>query len=108
MNATGKPALLIAAAAALFAGCQGAPPERSLKTSNPAYTVDRLFTDPAGNTVYKFVDDGESRYYVVGPNHPQMLQPPKKRDEVGAPDDISNDILQRASEAAGGHTGRSK
>jgi hypothetical protein len=58
-----------------------------------------LFTDPAGNTVYKFVDSGESRYYVVGPHNPQMAAPTSKPKRDLAPDDISNDLLRQATEA---------
>jgi hypothetical protein len=88
-----------------IAGCVHAPPaERTIQTSNPGYSVEQSFTDPTGNTVYKFVDSGEPRYYVVGPHGPQMATPTSKpkRDQSVAPDDISNDIL-RAGAPHQGH-----
>jgi hypothetical protein len=64
-----------AALATIFVTACVAPPEpqRTIQVSNPAYQLDELFTDPNGYTVYRFQDDGDSRYYVVGPGGAQML-----------------------------------
>jgi hypothetical protein len=57
-------------------GCisgKAVPPEKNLPTSNSGYSVDQLFTDANGCKVYRFYDQGEFRYYVLGPNGAQML-----------------------------------
>ena len=54
-------------------GCAEAQPERTVAVSNDEYSLDELFTDQRGNTVYRFFDNGDFRYYVVGPNGVQML-----------------------------------
>src|SRR3954451_21441236 len=58
----------------LIGGCTQEPrPEQTVQVSNRAYQLDQLFSDPKGNTVYRFYDQGDWRYYVVGPNGVQML-----------------------------------
>ncbi|HWE02342.1 MAG TPA: hypothetical protein VG326_08010 [Tepidisphaeraceae bacterium] len=48
------------------------PPERTAVVYG--HVLDQLFTDQRGNTVYRFWDQGDFRYYVVGPSGaPQML-----------------------------------
>ena len=57
-------------------GCANAPapqPEASVDVSNKAFTVERLFTDEQGNTVYRFADDGRMVYYISGPNNAHVL-----------------------------------
>jgi hypothetical protein len=94
--------VVVVAALGFLGGCiQGPPPERSIKVSNPAYTVDQLFTDPAGNTVYRFYDNGDSRYYVVGPGGPQMTQPRKKEEETS-----TLDVADTIDAPGGSHSGR--
>jgi hypothetical protein len=66
--------LVTALASITVTGCVAAPkPQQRVQVSNPDYQLDELFTDPRGYTVYRFYDDGDSRYYVVGPNGAQML-----------------------------------
>ncbi len=61
---------------AALAGCQHASrPEKVVPGSNPAYTVEQLFTDANGHTVYRFVDRGSYHYYVTGPRGAQMVEP---------------------------------
>ena len=48
-------------------------PQKPLQTSNPGYSVDQLFTDNNGVTIYRFYDMGDYRYYLHGPNGAQML-----------------------------------
>jgi len=48
-------------------------PEKVLSTSNQSYPLNLLFTDEAGNKIYRFHDQGDYRYYVVGPSGAQML-----------------------------------
>jgi len=65
--------LVTALASITVTGCVAAPkPQQRVQVSNPDYQLDELFTDPRGYTVYRY-DDGDSRYYVVGPNGAQML-----------------------------------
>ena len=56
-------------------GCASSqpPPEKNLSTSNKAYGLDQLFTDANGCKIYRFYDQGDFRYYVVGPSGAQML-----------------------------------
>jgi hypothetical protein len=73
--------LLAAAGSFVLAGCGHArtpTPEARVGVSNPAYAVDRLFTDERGNGVYRFRDRGEYHYYVVGPGGAQMVPPPTR------------------------------
>ncbi len=68
--------LAIASCCSLFVMCGCAAerlPEQTIPVSNNAFSLDELFTDKRGNTVYRFYDQGEYRYYVVGPNGAQML-----------------------------------
>lgn len=57
--------LAIAATALVLAGCKD-PNNNSIdqNTSNPSYSVRKLFTNE-GCTAYRFYDDGRYRYYVV-------------------------------------------
>ena len=58
------------------AGCsiiRPAPPQQTVAVSNPAYKVDLLFKDPNGVSVYRFYDQDDYRYYVVGPDGAHML-----------------------------------
>jgi len=56
-------------------GCIGhpAPPQQTIAVSNPAYKVDLLFKDPSGASIYRFYDQGDYRYYIVGPDGAHML-----------------------------------
>jgi hypothetical protein len=49
------------------------PPQQTLSVSNPAYKVDLLFKDPNGASIYRFYDQGDYRYYIVGPDGAHML-----------------------------------
>ena len=73
--------IVVVAAAGLLAvgGCADVrtpAPEARVTVSNPAYAVDRLFTDEQGNSVYRFRDRGGYLYYVAGPRGTQMVPPP--------------------------------
>ena len=74
--------LAVAAAGLLaLAGCADVrtpAAEARVGVSNPAYAVDRLFTDDQGNSVYRFRDRGEDHYYVAGPRGAQMVPPPTR------------------------------
>ena len=76
----------VAAAGLLaLAGCGGVQtpaPEARVGVSNPAYAVDRLFTDEQGNSVYRFLDRGEYHYYVAGSRGAQMIPPPTRPTAV--------------------------
>ena len=48
-------------------------PEKVLPTSNKDYALNLLFTDENGIMVYRFHDQGDYRYYVVGPTGTHML-----------------------------------
>ncbi len=54
--------LIVAALALAVAGCMRKPVETG-KSDNAEIPVDRLFTKD-GCTVYRFVDGGNSRYFV--------------------------------------------
>jgi hypothetical protein len=71
---TPAPVWLAAALALLMvAGCARTPqPAKTAFVGNNGYQLDQ-FTDANGCTVYRFYDQGDWRYYVVGPNGPQML-----------------------------------
>ena len=57
-------------------GCTQQPaPEQTLQVSNKGYQLDQLFTDPRGNTVYRFFDQGDWRYYVVAANGGVQMLP---------------------------------
>jgi hypothetical protein len=57
-----------------IAGCSPQiKPERTVPVANKTVELHQLFTDPNGYTVYRFWDQGDYRYYVVGPNGAQML-----------------------------------
>ena len=60
------------------AGCMGpaAAPEAVIPVSNTGYSVERLFTDDRGNTIYRFRDAGQSVYYASGPGGPRILGTP--------------------------------
>lgn len=64
-----------ALSATALTGCaKTTPPERKVEVSNSGFALDQLFTDDRGNTVYRFFDKGDWRYYVVGPDgRAQML-----------------------------------
>lgn len=77
---------LLAAASFVAVGCRSTRPDETLSVSNAGYSLDKLFTDPNGNSVYRFIDRGEFHYYVVGPAGPQMVPGTARRDrnaEVG-------------------------
>ena len=59
-------------------GClaPGAAPEAVIRVSNRGYTVERLFTDDRGNTLYRFRDAGQTIYYASGPGGPQVIGTP--------------------------------
>ena len=79
-------------------GCaRAAPPQRTMQVSNQAYKLDELFTDPRGYTVYRFFDDGDYRYYVVGPGGAQMLPTTKTVTESTA-DSPEIIFVQRSSD----------
>ena len=67
----------------LFAapGCGSPPPVKTLRVSNPAYTVDELFTDPNGCTVYRFYDQGGYHYYTAGERAGQMIRPKPETEQ---------------------------
>ena len=60
------------------AGCvgPGPAPEGVVPVSNSGYSVERLFTDDRGNTIYRFRDAGQSVYYASGPGGPRILGTP--------------------------------
>ena len=67
---------LIASPAALAVGCRSAPPpERPVAVSNSGFSLDQLFTDDRGYTVYRFYDKGDYRYYVVAPDGTAQMVP---------------------------------
>jgi hypothetical protein len=75
--------MIVCMAFILIVGCATpTPPERTLNVSNSGYKLDELFTDGKGYTVYRFYDQGEYRYYVVGPNGAQMLPTTKTVHET--------------------------
>jgi hypothetical protein len=85
----------------LAAGCgvPNPPPERTLDVSNPGYKIDMLFKDPNGVTVYRFFDQGEYRYYVVGPDGAHMLPTTKTvHDTEIETIDVGGDV-----DGGGGH-----
>src|SRR5690242_19324567 len=49
------------------------PPQQTISVSNPAYKVDLLVKDPSGASIYRFYDEGDYRYYIVGPDGAHML-----------------------------------
>src|SRR3712207_2157168 len=59
-------------------GCMApAPaPEAVVPVSNTGYSVERLFTDDRGNTIYRFWDAGQSVYYASGPGGARILGTP--------------------------------
>jgi hypothetical protein len=59
--------------AAILVGCYSPKPERVLPVSNNDYQIDQLFTDHNGCTIYRFYDQGDYRYYLVGPAGAHML-----------------------------------
>ena len=61
------------AMAAILIGCYSQKPERTLPVSNKDYQIDQLFTDNNGCTIYRFYDQGDYRYYLVGPAGAHML-----------------------------------
>jgi hypothetical protein len=73
--------VLLAVTLAVVGGCAKAQPQRTLPVSNQGYKLDELFTDSKGYTVYRFYDQGDYRYYVVGPNGAQMLPTTKTVSE---------------------------
>ena len=80
-------AVLALAAVAGGSGCRGRAPESTLRVSNRAYTIDRLFTDENGCTVYRFYDEGRYHYYVVDPRGAQMIGPAPKKEGAGTAGD---------------------
>ena len=66
---------ILAVSIASLAGCKASPqPERKVEVSNAGYELSQLFTDDRGNTIYRFYDRGDWRYYAVAPDGtPQML-----------------------------------
>ena len=57
-------------------GCQANPqPERRVDVSNVGYQLNQLFTDDRGYAVYRFRDQGDWRYYVVGPDGQSQMLP---------------------------------
>ena len=51
-------------------GCSHTPPpvaEKTVPVSNSTYTVEQLFVDPDGSTLYRFYDQGDWRYYAFNP-----------------------------------------
>jgi hypothetical protein len=67
---------LVSALAFSTGGCiagHPAPPQQTISVSNPAYKVDLLFKDPNGASIYRFYDQDDYRYYIVGPDGAHML-----------------------------------
>ena len=71
---------LLFISSSLALGCRGTKPDQTLSVSNAGYSLDKLFTDPNGYSVYRFIDRGEFHYYVVGPNGGQMVPGSATRD----------------------------
>jgi hypothetical protein len=72
--------------AALSIGCSSTKPDQTLSVSNAGYSLDKLFTDPNGYSIYRFFDRGDFHYYVVGPGGAHMVPGTTTRDsnaEVG-------------------------
>jgi hypothetical protein len=89
----------------LFAGCVIAPkPEKTVPVSNHAYQVDQLFVDPNGCTIYRFFDQGDYRYYIVGPNGAHM---PPTTTTVTETDVVTVDG-DGGSSHSGGHGGNKR
>lgn len=91
-------------------GCspyQPPTPEQTLTTSNKTYSLDQLFTDRNGYTVYRFCDNGDYRYYVVGNGIAQML--PTTQTVVDTETDVETvDVNSRqntAKQSGGGAKG---
>lgn len=76
---TARRLVAIALPAVLLIGCKAAPPaERQVEVSNAGFQLDQLFTDARGNTVYRFYDKGDYRYYVVSPEGGAQMLPTTK------------------------------
>ena len=67
-------------------GClaPGAAPEAVVPVSNRGYTVERLFTDDRGNTIYRFRDGGQTVHYAAGPAGTQVLGTPRPPSTGGS------------------------
>jgi hypothetical protein len=86
-------------------GCtQQPPPEQTLQVSNRGYQLDQLFTDPRGNTIYRFYDEGDYRYYVVSPNGGVQILPTTRT--VNTTGYVGTTTTFVPVETHGGHMGR--
>lgn len=86
----------------LLTGCalQPPPPEQVLQVHG--HELDQLFTDPRGNTIYRFYDQGDYRYYVVAPNGGVQMLPTTRTVTVTETDVVEVDTGGDASGGGGG------
>jgi hypothetical protein len=70
-----KAPILVLFASTLTGCVHQPPPQQTLPVSNPSYKIDLLFKDPNGCSIYRFFDQGDYRYYVVGSNGSAQMIP---------------------------------